>query len=94
MSRMKICYLRAISVVIAIITLTAFANSTAVAESLFEVESVNLTVYRDGLVHVTQTLIVDELSPEVTLPLLSSSVENVIVLDENQPPGTARRKPR
>ena len=68
----------------AIITLTSFATATVVAQSLFEVESIDLTVYRDGLVHVTQTLIVNELTPEVTLPLLSSSIENVIVLDENQ----------
>ena len=43
-----------------------------------------IKVYRDGLTHVTQTLIVDSLLPEVVLPLLSSSVENLIVLDENQ----------
>ena len=70
----------------AIITLISFATATVVAQSLFEVESIDLTVYRDGLVHVTQTLIVNELTPEVTLPLLSSSIENVIVLDENQMP--------
>jgi uncharacterized membrane protein len=69
----------------AIITLISLAaSSTAVAQSLFEVESIDLTVYRDGLVHVTQTIVVDELAPEVTLPLLSPSIENVIVLDENQ----------
>ena len=45
-----------------------------------------IKVYRDGLTHVTQTLIVDDLLPEVNLPLLSSSVENLIALDENQLP--------
>jgi uncharacterized membrane protein len=75
----------AISAAMAIITLISLAaSSTAVAQSLFEVESIDLTVYRDGLVHVTQTIVVDELAPEVTLPLLSPSIENVIVLDENQ----------
>jgi uncharacterized membrane protein len=69
----------------AIITLISLAAATnAVAQSLFKVESIDLTVYRDGLVHVTQTIVVDELAPEVTLPLLSSSIENIIVLDENQ----------
>jgi uncharacterized membrane protein len=81
---MKICDLKVIAAVVAIITLISFATATAAAESLFEVESLDLTVYRDGLVHVTQWLAVNELSPEVTLPLLSSSIENVIILDENQ----------
>jgi len=75
---------KAISAVIITIALISFITGTLVAQSLFEVESVDLVVYRDGLVHVTQTIIVDELAPEVTLPLLSSSIENVIVLDENQ----------
>jgi len=65
--------------------LLLFATATTVAaQSLLEVESVDLTVYRDGLIHVTQTVIVDELAPEVVLPLLSASIENVIVLDESQ----------
>jgi uncharacterized membrane protein len=82
---MKLYNRRAISIVIAILTLISFATATTVAaQSLFEVESIDLTVYRDGLVHVTQTLIVDELAPDVTLPLLSPSIENVIVLDENE----------
>ncbi len=58
--------------------------SSAVAEFSFEVETMTIKVYRDGLTHVTQTLIVDSLLPEVVLPLLSSSVENLMVLDENQ----------
>jgi uncharacterized membrane protein len=67
-----------------IFTIVAFFTTTATAETLFEVESINLIVYRDGLVHVAQTLIADELAPEVTLTLMSPSVENLIVLDENQ----------
>ena len=74
---------RAIVAVMAIITLVLFTSATAAAESPFEVESMNLTVYRDGLVHITQTLTASELAPEITLPLLSSAIENAIVLDEN-----------
>ena len=81
---MSRCYLRAIFAIMAVITLFLFVTATSAAESLFEVESLNLTVYRDGLVHATQTLMVNELAPEITLPLLSLSIENVIVLDENQ----------
>ena len=77
------CNTKIIVAVMAVITLVLFASATAAAESLFEVESMNLTVYRDGLVHVTQTLTASELAPEITLPLLSSAIENVIVLDEN-----------
>ena len=74
---------RAIVAVMGIITLVLFITATAAAESLFEVESMNLTVYRDGVVHVTQTLTASELAPEITLPLISSAIENVIVTDEN-----------
>jgi hypothetical protein len=35
--------------------------SSAVAEFQFEVETMAIKVYRDGLTHVTQTLIVDSL---------------------------------
>ncbi len=57
---------------------------TAGAQTQVQIESVMMTVYRDGLVHVTQEVSIDELLPEISLPLLSSSVENVIVLDESQ----------
>jgi len=50
----------------------------------FTVESVLLTLYRDGLVHVTQIVQVNETIPQITLPLLSVSVTNVLVLDENE----------
>jgi len=81
---MKTYDMKAIFAVMAVTALISVATATVAAQSLFEVESVDLTVYRDGLVHVTQTLTVDELTPEITLPLLSSSIENVIVLDENE----------
>ncbi len=81
---MKLYDERFIFAVLSVITLLAVITATVAGEARFEVESVDLTVYRDGLVHVTQTLIVNELFPEITLPLLSSSIENVIVLDENQ----------
>jgi len=55
------------------------------AEDLdFHTESVILTVYRDGLVHVTQIVEVNETVPDITLPLLSVSVSNVLVVDENE----------
>jgi uncharacterized membrane protein len=81
---MKTLNRKAIFAFIAVITLSLLTASAVAAQSLFEVESIDLNVYRDGLVHVAQILIVDELAPEITVPLLSLSIENVIVLDETQ----------
>lgn len=71
-------------VALMLITLFVVTITIAAGQDQFKVEDVKLTIYRDGLVHVTQTLVVDELAPEITLPLLSSSIENIIILDENQ----------
>jgi uncharacterized membrane protein len=49
----------------------------------YSVDSVEATVYRDGLVHVTQDLTVNETLPAVTLELLAPLIENIIVVDEN-----------
>jgi uncharacterized membrane protein len=81
---MRTCDRKTICTVMAVIALSLIATATVAAQSLFTIESSALTVYRDGLVHVTQTLSADELTPEITLPLISSSIENIIVLDENQ----------
>ena len=71
---------------LALFTILLLIAPTAVitAETEFNVEAMTIKVYRDGLVHVTQTLTVDALLPEIFLPLLSSSIENLIVLDDNQ----------
>src|SRR3990170_6577683 len=75
---------KVITIILFLATLSFSTAATVNGESPFEVESMNLTVYRDGLVHAKQTLVVNEMYPEVVLPLLSSSAENIIVLDENQ----------
>jgi uncharacterized membrane protein len=75
---------RTVLVGFTILFLFLSATVTAVDESEFQVESTDLRIYRDGLVRVTQTLSVNETVPAVTLPLLNSSVDNFIVLDENQ----------
>ncbi|MCW4002087.1 MAG: hypothetical protein NWE97_02730, partial [Candidatus Bathyarchaeota archaeon] len=67
-----------------LLILISSVTVTAAGESRFQVEFANLTIYRDGLVHLTQMLVVNETFPAITLPLLSSSIENIIVLDENQ----------
>jgi len=81
---MKLDAGRTVFVGFAIFILFLSVTVTAADETKFQVESTDLQIYRDGLVRVTQTLIVNETLPVVTLPLLSSSVNNFIVLDENQ----------
>jgi uncharacterized membrane protein len=64
--------------------LLAAAPSFAAEEDRgYYIEFTEMTVYRDGLVHVAQTLSVNETFPSVNLTLLSSSVENIVIVDEN-----------
>jgi uncharacterized membrane protein len=81
---MKSAVARTVFVGCLLFVLLMSAPLTAADVTEFQVESTDLQVYRDGLVHVTQTLTVNETLPAVTLPLLGSSVDNFIVLDENQ----------
>lgn len=60
------------------------ATVTSAEESEFQVESTELQIYRDGMVRVTQTLFANETLATVTLSLLNSSVDNFVVLDQNQ----------
>jgi uncharacterized membrane protein len=68
-----------------LLSVLLLSATVAVADvTEFQVESTDLQIYRDGLVHIIQTLTVNETLPTVTIPLLGSSVDNLIVLDENQ----------
>ena len=73
---MNIDFRRTVFVGFAILFLLLSVTATAADETEFQVESTNLQIYRDGLVRVTQTLIVNDTVPAVTLPLLNSSVNN------------------
>jgi uncharacterized membrane protein len=81
---MKRCSLKSIPVVLFLFAVSVAAFAPASGQSRFEVESIDVIVYRDGLAHVKQTLTVDADYPEVFLSLLASSVENMLVLDEDQ----------
>lgn len=48
----------------------------------YEIREARLTVYRDGVVHVRVVVAADETEPDVAVPLLSSSVANVLAVDE------------
>ncbi|MEJ2240830.1 MAG: CARDB domain-containing protein [Candidatus Bathyarchaeota archaeon] len=80
---MKLRELMAI-VIIFLVFITINDVAIAIEEMDFEVESFDLQIYRDGLVHVSEIILVNDTFPAITVPLLNSSVSNFIVLDENQ----------
>ncbi len=55
----------------------------ATVQSGPSIDSTSAQVYRDGLVHVTQTLTLDTYAPQTQALLLCSNIENLIVLDQN-----------
>jgi uncharacterized membrane protein len=67
-----------------IILLVVSINVASATELQYRIDSVELNVYRDGLVHVTQAATMNETYPSISFRLLSPSIENVLVLDENQ----------
>ena len=83
---MKRCYLKAVPTVLFFFALSLSTVMPVFGQFRFEVESMEVDVYRDGLVHVKQTLIVDTIYPEIFLVLLASSVENLVVLEDGQRP--------
>jgi uncharacterized membrane protein len=46
-------------------------------------ETLSLIVYSDGIVHVTYSLLVDQIVPSVNVTMFSLLYENIIVVDEN-----------
>jgi uncharacterized membrane protein len=76
---------RALSTIVFLSFLSFFAVATANGAA-YTVQVVEMTVFRDGLVHLEQEVTVDETVPEIFLPLLSSSIENIVVLDDDQKP--------
>ena len=82
-NRMKLQDPRINTIVLFTLLLSLIIGVNAV-EAQLQVEATTLSVYRDGLTHVAHTLSPDALMPEISLSLLSKTVENLIVLDENQ----------
>ena len=52
----------------------------------YSVESFDILVYRDGLVHVRMKISVNVTDPSISIELLSSSVANVLAVDESAVP--------
>jgi uncharacterized membrane protein len=65
-----------------IFMLVSFRQVSADEEG-YSFGSVELVVYQDGMVHVTQALTVNETFSSISLGLLAPSIENVIIVDEN-----------
>ncbi|MEM2927057.1 MAG: hypothetical protein QXO94_06315 [Candidatus Bathyarchaeia archaeon] len=62
-------------------------NSLAIQKAFaFSIPKAELTVYRDGIVHVKMVLYANETEASVDIPLLDSSIINVLALDENKEP--------
>jgi len=57
--------------------------TTSAQESGYQIELVELKVYRDGLVHVESLLAVNDTVPSISVELLTSSFDNVFIVDEN-----------
>lgn len=71
----------------AVFFLALGSTSTRVfAQQEFSVESLVLTVYRDGVVQVDERLDLNETVPQVSVDLLKLPVDQVMVLDENDDP--------
>lgn len=77
-------YSRKARLTILFLILQALTISCGFTQQEFSVESTSLQIYRDGLVSIKQTLNVEELYPQIIIPVLGSSIENMIVLDQNQ----------
>ena len=71
-------------VVIVVALVAMLLVYSASVQSTVSISSTNLSVYRDGLVHVEQNLLIDEFSPQASLNLLSDKVENLIILDQDE----------
>ena len=47
------------------------------------IQTTDLTLYRDGLIHCEQEAILDAYLPDIILPLISEEPYNILLLDEN-----------
>ena len=71
-----------LTVVFICLLLSPLAQSASEVD--YNIEATELTVYRDGMIHVTQLLVVNETLPAISVQLLTPLAENVVVVDENQ----------
>jgi uncharacterized membrane protein len=81
---MNLRSLRLVCVGCIIFTLLLSTQDVVADVSEFQVDSTDLQLYRDGIVRITHTLIINETLPAVTFSILGSLVDNFIVLDENR----------
>lgn len=66
-----------------ILVIFSLTISQGFAQNELLVESTDLTIFRDGLVHISQTITTNDTFPSISLKLFSSTIENLIILDQN-----------
>jgi uncharacterized membrane protein len=71
------------TIILLIFLLCSVLTFDVEAQGTYTTQTTTIRVYRDGLTHITQTLTVDELQSSVSIPILSTSIENLIALDKN-----------
>ena len=76
---------KALTCILLTALISAFALQTF-AQEPYAVQEASVTVYRDGVAHVTVVVSVDPAEPSVVFPLLSPSPYNVLALDEANEP--------
>lgn len=81
---MKVDWRQTVFTVLAMVIILSNITAIITQQTDFQVDSTDIQIYRDGLVRVTQTLTLNETIASVSVPLMSSSADNYIVLDENQ----------
>ena len=65
------------------ISIAVIIMYAATVQSESSIDSTDVKVYRDGLVHVTQILTLDSYAPQTQSLLLCPNIENLIVLDQD-----------
>lgn len=72
------------ALVIILLVLQSLNISNIYAQQGFSIEITNIQIHRDGLTSIKQTVNIEESYPQITIPLFSPSIENILVLDQNQ----------
>ncbi|MCW4028782.1 MAG: hypothetical protein NWE92_03955 [Candidatus Bathyarchaeota archaeon] len=73
-----------LAAIVIVLSLALLLFYLASVQSTVSITSTELRVYRDGLVHIEQALTIDEFLPQASVTLLSSKVENLVVLDGDE----------
>lgn len=68
-------------IAVALIALLTLTSQSTYGDAFF-IQEATLTVYRDGVIHVKIVALVNETEALITIPLLSSQISGLLILDE------------